>query len=340
MCARPSPYWERYLDRIDGASWADLPFFDLEFLFYHALNSLAGFFSSGADVFAGTRAAATVDALAGLATELGVLAPASAEMHLGDLVNLVKAATFGNEADYSQVALLTDGAAVARSGFLVDESPDLLAALARPAPGRAHVIADNAGRELVWDLVLADGLLRLGVDPVVVHVKPWPMFVSDALASDVTRTLEGMRAHAQGAAAGPLGRVASQLGDAFATGRLCIDEDPQWGEPRHFSRLEGSLCAALGSAGAVIAKGDLNYRRFVEDRDWPADTTTAEASANVPFAGFALRVLKSEAVVGIPRETVREIEARQPDWRTDGTQAVIQRLGPIARSPPPPRAPR
>ena len=39
--AHPTAYWKEYLNNLTGLTWGDLPFFDLEFLFYHGLNSIA-----------------------------------------------------------------------------------------------------------------------------------------------------------------------------------------------------------------------------------------------------------------------------------------------------------
>ncbi len=48
------------------------------------------------------------------------------------------------------------------------------------------LVADNAGRELVPDLLLIDHLLRHGgAERAVLHVKPHPYYVSDATTADV-----------------------------------------------------------------------------------------------------------------------------------------------------------
>ena len=47
-----TPYRRSKLASISGQTWAAQPFFDLEFLFYHALNSIAHDLRPGFDVFA------------------------------------------------------------------------------------------------------------------------------------------------------------------------------------------------------------------------------------------------------------------------------------------------
>ncbi|MET0286962.1 MAG: ARMT1-like domain-containing protein [Polyangiales bacterium] len=286
--ARPTAWWSSYLDRLQGARWDELPFFDLEFVFYHSINSRAGFFTQGTDVFARTREAARVHG----------------SIPTRDLASAVWLALLGNEADYSQ--LQVGGASPAwESRLVVDERARLLRVL-ESGVGTVHVLADNAGPELHADLGLVEALLARG-DRVVIHVKPWPMFVSDALASDV---LASVRGHAH-------------LTRALDDGHFAIVSDPCWGEPRHFDALEAPLLAQLRDAKLVLAKGDLNYRRFVGDRAWPLDTPVDEATRGVGFEAFALRVLKSDALVGVSREAASQ---RAQGWRTDGTHALVQRI--------------
>ncbi|HVV50841.1 MAG TPA: ARMT1-like domain-containing protein, partial [Polyangia bacterium] len=202
--------------------------------------------------------------------------------------------------------------------------PELLDRLAGATPPAAiHLLADNAGPELLADLLLADALLRLGDTRVVFHCKPWPMFVSDALVDDVRATVDGLRAHPAAAARA----AGDRLSDALARARLRAETHVAWGEPRHFDALDADLTGALAAAGLVLAKGDLNYRRFVGDRDWPIDTPAADASAAVPFTAFALRVLKSDTLVGVTPAAAARAAALSPGWRTDGTHALVQRLG-------------
>lgn len=87
------------------------------------------------------------------------------------------------------------------------------------------------------------------------------------------------------------------------------------------------MVASLNQADVVIAKGDLNYRRFLEDRLWPVGTRVDRAVQDVPFSAFAFRVLKSEAVAGIPTPVHQHLNLVDPNWRCNGNYAVIQILG-------------
>jgi uncharacterized protein with ATP-grasp and redox domains len=315
---QPTPFWSRYVGELRGARWNDLPFFDIEFVFYLALNSLAGRFRDGTDVFRDTRRGALQSAISVLAAQGW-----SSSWSLADAIWF---ALVGNEADYSQLANQRNHASAWEETMVVDQRPELLDELAQTSNSTApvHVIADNAGPELVADLVLADALLaRSDEERLVLHCKPWPMFVSDALVEDVQMSIDALRA----CASRSLRATGERLQLALASTRLRLEAHCAWGEPRHFDALGDELSASLRAARVVIAKGDLNYRRFVGDRDWPAETPTSIGSQGVPFRAYALRVLKSDALVGVPHDIARRAAARNPSWRTDGSHALVQRLG-------------
>jgi hypothetical protein len=92
------------------------------------------------------------------------------------------------------------------------------------------------------------------------------------------------------------------------------------------NELDDELYSVLSAADVVLAKGDLNYRRFFEDRAWIPETPVAEASVAVGMVCYALRVLKSDVVVGIDREKVGILSANDRQWRSNGCHALIQRV--------------
>jgi hypothetical protein len=165
--------------------------------------------------------------------------------------------------------------------------------------------------------VLGDALLEAGAGSLVLHAKPCPMFVSDALVRDVLETIEAFRGEPA------LQSTGARLDASLTAGRLKIEGAPSFGEPRHFDDLEPELSRSLSEAALVLAKGDLNYRRFVQDRAWPADTQVGTALCS-SFSAFSLRVLKSEAVVGVERARARALDERDPEWRTNGRHAMVQ----------------
>lgn len=256
--------------------WYDQAFLAAEDEFYRAVLDVVGYFGDGpwrgVDPFGPVKRAELDSAAA--TQELTALAAVA-----DDLPRLLLASLWGNRAD---LGFLVTGQEAADAQLLVDDRE----ALADRIGGRVTVIADNAGRELLADLALIDHLLRSGrASSLVLHVKPAPCFVSDALLPDVLAALDRMSA--------------TNLRDALRTGQWEIRTDPFWFSPRPFTELPEHLRAELASSRLVICKGDLNYRRLVGDRHWPATDSFAERTSYFPAPVAALRTAKSEVVVGL-----------------------------------------
>jgi len=90
--------------------------------------------------------------------------------------------------------------------------------------------------------------------------------------------------------------------------------------------LSSEVDAALGRAAVVLAKGDLNYRRFFEDRAWPESTLVSVASVATGMCAFSLRVLKSDCVVGVSEADVSKLVRADSSWRSNGKYSLVQRV--------------
>ncbi|MEV4644574.1 damage-control phosphatase ARMT1 family protein [Saccharopolyspora sp. NPDC049357] len=310
--------WAEWIADQVGRPWAETSFLWAESYFFRKLLAATGFFAPGpwrgVDPFAPMKRAelhnaATAETLKAL-DELP---------HLGDAERdaaVVQAAVWGNQADLA-FQLSTD-ASGATSG-LVAGSPEEFWSLFG-APGVVHLVADNAAGELAADLVLIDRLLTTGrADRVVLHVKPGPYYVSDATPTDVLEVLH----HLCG-----LGGESAQVGDrvenALRAGEIAVRAHPFFCAPRDFGDVPDDLRAEFASAAVTIFKGDLNYRRLVGDRHWPVERSFADAVSHFPGPLAALRVLKSEVLVGLDPATASSLDADGQPWRTSGSHALIQ----------------
>ncbi|MCQ9182395.1 protein-glutamate O-methyltransferase family protein [Streptomyces sp. IBSBF 2953] len=183
------------------------------------------------------------------------------------------------------------------------------------------LVADNAGRELVPDLLLVAHLLDRGhCDRVVLHVKPYPYYVSDATTADVVDALRKLTS--AGGAAADHGR---RLWAAMADGALTVRAHPFSAAPLPYSRMPDDLRAEFAGAALTIVKGDLNYRRLVGDSRWAPTTPFADVAAHFPGPVVALRTLKSDVITGLDAATEAALVAAEGQrWRTGGTHALIQ----------------
>ncbi|MGP4109294.1 damage-control phosphatase ARMT1 family protein [Streptomyces sp. 4N509B] len=325
--------WERWgLTELAGRSWFEVPFLWAESYFYRRILGAVGYFEpggpwQGVDPFAPAKrselASDTVD------EELRALDALEGREVAEQGAALLQGALWGNRADLGFLASApasasasgSAGDASAATGLVADDSAALWELLdPEKPPAAVAVVADNAGRELIPDLLLVDHLLRhTRADAVDLHVKPHPYFVSDAVTADLLAALERLRA-----AAGRAGEAGARLWQALRDGRLAVRTHPFWCAPLSYRRLPEDLRRSLASCSLTILKGDLNYRRLVGDRLWPPTTPFAELTAYFPTPVAALRTLKCDVVCGLTPEREAALDATGETWRSSGQHALVQ----------------
>lgn len=312
------------LDEYAGRSWFDVPWLWSESYFYRRLLEAVGFFTpgpwQGVDPFRPSKRA-ELDA-PGTDEELAALDALQDRPEPERARALLHGSLWGNRADLG-FRLSAAGAGTARPvpALVADDSGTLWSLLPPSATATLVLVADNAGRELVPDLLLIAHLLEAGrIGRAVLHVKPYPYYVSDATTADVADALRRLTA-APGAAAG-YGRV---LWSAMADGRLALRAHPFYCAPLPYADQPGDLRAEFAEAALTVVKGDLNYRRLVGDRLWPPTTSFRDATAHFPGPVAALRTLKSDVITGLTAATEAALVAAEGQrWRTGGTHALIQ----------------
>ena len=323
--------WQQALQPLIGAPWLDLPWYEAEAAFYLRVLAATGYYERaapgyGRDPFASLKHAELQRNGPRLAAELAGAA----------LPVLLRSSLWGNRVDLSNyeidrghagsVIAAAAGAPPAGSAdnpadeLVIDHTAAALRSLARAR--RVDVATDNAGAELVCDLALVDHLLAGGVRQVRLHVKDAPFFVSDATAADLHATLAALSAQPPPAQA--LGR---RLAAALAAGRLRVQPHWFWNGPRHYPDLPGDLSAAFAQADVMIFKGDVNYRRLLSDRRWPADAEVAAIVSYLPAPALILRTLKSEIVAGLAPGQAAELARRDREWLINGRRGIIQLVG-------------
>ncbi len=347
--------WRALLEPLLGQPWLTIPWLTGEFYFYRLLLAATGYFQpgpgQGQDPFARQKAASLAAAAPTVAAVLPALEPET-RWSPATLRRLLALALWGNQADLS---LRPDGptpdlalpagdqgslsADLADAQILHDDRPALLEWLAANRPVRLALIADNAGQELVGDLILVDYLLRSGsAYRVQLLLKAQPTFVSDATAADLRLTLAFLGLAGEAAAG-----LARRLTAARAAGRLVVDDHPFWVSPRPFWEMPVVVRQHLALADLVIGKGDANYRRLLGDRHWPFTTPFPAVAGYFPAPLLALRTVKSELAAGLAAATIRRVAAADPDWLTNGQWGLIQAVwpdGPGSVTPAAERGPR
>lgn len=196
---------------------------------------------------------------------------------------------------------------------------------------RLDIVLDNAGFELVTDLVFADFLVSSGlVREVHFHGKSFPWFVSDVTVNDFQWIIQQTMAANH--------RLTSKSGARWHSylkeGVWSYHDHPFWTLPHEFCDMAADapdLYATLQGSDLVLFKGDLNYRKLTGDRYW--DHTVAFRTA---LRGFepaplcSLRTLKGNVQVGLRPGQGEELSSQEPDWMTSSKYAVIQFYSPKA----------
>jgi hypothetical protein len=301
-----------------GKAWTEPPFLWSESYFYRRLLSATGYFAGpwrGVDPFGPMKEAGLhgpdVDRELAAYGRHDELAPAERD------AALLTACLWGNQADLGFQLIAGEPVGVS---LLVDDNPAIWAHLNEQPAGRVNVVADNAAEELLPDLLLIDRLLDTGrATEVTLYLKPRPYYVSDATTADATAALRRLAA-----APGRAGEAGRRLWDFCARGRLVLRAPEFFCSPLDFRELPKRLVEEIAAARLTIFKGDLNYRRLVGDRLWPATTPFAALTAYLPGPVAALRTCKSDVAVGLTGTAVADLDAREPGWRFAGRHAVIQ----------------
>ncbi|MFO7661623.1 MAG: damage-control phosphatase ARMT1 family protein [Chloroflexota bacterium] len=324
--APDSEQWSTWLQPYIGQNWLDVPWFWAEMYFFRRILEATGYFVPGVgfglDPYYQQKNDSLSQAESGLMEMLKATAqPARRETIQGVLVQ----ALWGNQADLSVWLSTDNGNSTSPVGghLLVDDT--LLVAdqilTTRLATTRIDLVADNAGVEFATDLILIDFLLRRQLaQTIFLHIKPYPTFVSDATAPDLTSHL----AYFQRSEMPELRIVGDRLVENIKLGRLRVRSHLFWVSPMAMWEMPADLRAIMDSSELILLKGDMNYRRLVGDRHWPYTTAVQAVPGVVNTPIFTLRVCKAEVAVGLQPDTLDKVYQSDPEWRTNGQWGMAQ----------------
>jgi len=319
--AHDQEMWNSWGQDYFGKPWMEAPFLWSESYFYRRLLGAVGFFEHGpwhwVDPFDYLKNAELRDP----ALEPDLAALDDLQRRSADEQGRAKllASLWGNRADLGfRIGRAAGPDHPVQTRLVDDHSPELWLALGASAD--AVLVADNAGRELLADLVLIDHLLQHGhAISVTLHVKPRPYYVSDATTADVVACLRRLAG-----TPGSSSEIAHRLLGAAAEGNLVLYTHDFYCAPWSYHRMPADLAAQFEQATLTIFKGDLNYRRLVGDRDWPPATPFTDVVSYFPGPVAALRTLKSDVITGIDPAVRASLDATGRPWRTDGSHGLIQ----------------
>ncbi len=310
-CEIDSGFWNEMLSK-HAKSWLDAPFMFVEFYFYRRLLEAVDYFENKNDPFKIIK----INSLRNSLAEAFFIANTISNLK-NPLEILLKYDLWSNRADFSQMHRHDS---LIGQNIIIDDTENVLK-LFQAKLGQVDIVLDNSGLELSVDLLVSYHLIneRLA-ERVFIHAKSQPIFVSDATREDVLYAVEFFA----GSEDYLLQEAGKKLKGFIEKGMLVIEEDPFWVLPKAFEEINGSLRDHFAKSELIILKGDLNYRRLVEDRQWAFNTDISQLIGYLPTNILVIRALKSELMVGLSDETVKRLFDEDPRWMINGKYGIIQ----------------
>lgn len=333
--------WAKYIEPYQGKSWLDSPFYLIEVYFFRRLLEIIEYFKvdpeQRQDPFELQKHLSLVNSISSIRLEvreytqnLANLAQKRDKPGQKTLLTLLYLNLWSNRADLSlkptkaghfnpeQIETKNQ-----EQYLVLNDAPLVVEYLTSGNHQRLDLIVDNAGFELISDLLVIDFLLTSkAVEVAYLHLKAAPIFVSDAMIKDVHQTLTVL-INDQAAAVSAL---ASRLQNYLNSGQLQLRENPFWTTPLFFWSMPDELRQELAKSSLVVIKGDANYRRLVGDCHWSKTANFADICCYFPAPLVTLRTLKSEVIVGLEKSQIEQLNREDPQWLINGQRGLIKFL--------------
>ena len=323
--------WTQYISPFVGKRWLDVPWFFAELYFYRRVLEAVDYFNSKScyslqDPYAYQKSLGAEDGI----KKLGMLLKTNNETSepVKILEEMIKLNLWGNKADLSlwptdkesESSVTLESLIDFENFLLVNQTEEIKKYFIENMINQVDFLIDNTGFELVCDLLFVDFLLENHfAGKVVFHLKQYPIFVSDALIKDVLLLIEELCSSANPLING----FGERLKSYHKNGIFLFEDEPFWVSPSLFWNMPADLKNKLSNSDLIISKGDANYRRINGDLHWNPD----EKFENIykPFTPLLiLRVIKSDAIIGISRERFDKLNNEDPEWMKNGRWGLIQ----------------
>lgn len=331
--------WAGYIEPYQGQTWLEPPWFLAETYFYRRILEATGYYQPGPghriDPYYPQKhqeLKTVLRNLESLNSQMGIYKeglPSGTDGRELMLTHLLRTSIWGNQADLS---LWPSGEKEKPDNYklpeniLIDNAPEVSHFMVNlKSPIRVDLILDNSGVELAYDLVLADFLLtNLLASSIVFHTKTHPTFVSDATTDDVFQLVNFLSS-----VNNPSSQVlATHLKNYLNTRKLVLQDNTYWTSPLSGWEMPEELHQELSQSCLIISKGDANYRRWLGDRHWSFTAPSLDVMGYFPAPMVALRVLKSNTLVGLSPGQPDAAENQDPEWLYSGKWGIIQFVKP------------
>jgi uncharacterized protein with ATP-grasp and redox domains len=318
-------FWNHQLEPFLGRTWLEVPWYFAETFFYRRLLEAVKYFQpgkfQGINPFQAQKTRQIIGDITKLAPALSGFQQLSAEIAFETIFH---SSLWGNRADLSNFTVkeqvnVGSTTQAERANILIDHTSEVYTVLSGGV-NQVHFINDNVGADILFDLVLAEFLLsQHWAQEIVFHLKNQPFFVSDAMICDVTATVQLLLAQSDE----EVRRLGRLLDSNIQSGVISLTDDAFWTSCLMFRQMPPRLLEPLSRADLVILKGDVNYRRLLDDFHWPPTTDFALVTSYFPATFVSLRTLKGEIIAGLKPGQAETIQAEDPEWLINGKRGLI-----------------
>lgn len=188
-----------------------------------------------------------------------------------------------------------------------------------------HIIVDNCGIEIISDILLGLYLIKkCKINCLYFHFNVIPIFVSDVIKSDIN---EALRLISNNENDKNRKQIVTDYNEYKNNRKIIESADVFWNMPIPFKDAPKQILNDIfntESTGLIIFKGDLNYRRLVEDRKWEISLPINEHIKYLKKPVLILRSLKSNVLLGINKKKAKLMDETTPNWKTTGDFGIIQ----------------
>lgn len=238
--------------------------------------------------------------------------------------NLCYLSLWGNQADLSLSAGNVDKMLNKenKNTVLVDDTKELYNyLLSKGCNSTICLITDNVGSEILLDLFVVYKLLSTNfIGKVVISVKNASLFVSDVIKADIDTSLKILEEIGEEALI-----ISKEIKYYILTNQIAIESQSFYNDdPRSFYYMPKELYYHFKSMDCLIFKGDANYRKLLDDKDFEYDTSFQNIVDYFPTSIVAFRTMKSNAASGINIEIQNKMKKVNEKWNVDGTSGLIQ----------------
>ncbi len=326
--------WDVELLPYIGKRWLDLPFYFAEALLYFEILIASGYFDTSSgffmkDIYQVFKDEELLGDNGAMKNTASIVSDLVTRKYAEGLIKeLIYLSLWGNRIDLSMYHIVKDGKNLFlnkdhQKRLLIDHSDAITSFILNTE--RIDFVLDNAGQELVCDLLLVWAILMNTENTrVYLHLKKYPFYVSDAMVKDFFQTLECFIKSPESVENPYLIEVGKTLQHYLNESRLKVQDHYFWNSSLFYTELPEDLRRDFESSNLVIFKGDVNYRRLLEDRRWDISESMETLVDYFPTNLAVIRTMKSELVVDIPREMAEQLESEDPEWKINGLRGMIR----------------